>query len=371
MSLIIPKKPQILYAPMLGSLGGGSVRGFGRGVGGGFSPYETGLWAMGDSAGSAGYGMVKYDTENFDRLSTSTDIPCSGSFPSQMADTFVDSAGTIYLVSVDSSVLRVWNSSTLSSVGSVSTGYTSRGMMVYKGYVYWAPNGNINFKKYDLSNPSNPSNVDNLYNGVGSQDWEAMVGVDNKVVFAGATGYVVVVGALNFNRIGTYQINGNTNEITAMCYGADRTFYFGYTNGTVSKAVMNSSGDLSYSNSTSIASGSTIEDLEVDRFGNIHCISRGGTNAYEVFSGSDLTSIAVGTAPADTPASIILNDYMYIADHISLGQHYKYYIPDVLEGTFNPTDAGSKKGPSTNTLLSSYSQSDLHQKNLEQGGLSF
>jgi hypothetical protein len=35
MSLIIPKKPQILYAPMLGSLGGGSVRGFGRGIGGG------------------------------------------------------------------------------------------------------------------------------------------------------------------------------------------------------------------------------------------------------------------------------------------------------------------------------------------------
>lgn len=33
MSLIIPKK-QILYSPMLGSLGGGSVRGFGRGVGG-------------------------------------------------------------------------------------------------------------------------------------------------------------------------------------------------------------------------------------------------------------------------------------------------------------------------------------------------
>jgi hypothetical protein len=34
MSLIIPKT-QILYAPMLGSLGGGSVRGFGRGIGGG------------------------------------------------------------------------------------------------------------------------------------------------------------------------------------------------------------------------------------------------------------------------------------------------------------------------------------------------
>ena len=34
MSFLIPKK-QILYAPMLGSLGGGSVRGFGRGIGGG------------------------------------------------------------------------------------------------------------------------------------------------------------------------------------------------------------------------------------------------------------------------------------------------------------------------------------------------
>ena len=41
MSFIIPKKPQILYAPMLGSLGGGSVRGFGRGVGGGsFFAYD-------------------------------------------------------------------------------------------------------------------------------------------------------------------------------------------------------------------------------------------------------------------------------------------------------------------------------------------
>jgi hypothetical protein len=157
-----------------------------------------------------------------------------------------------------------------------------------------------------------------------------------------------------------------------MCYGADRAVYAGYANGSVSRATMDSIGDLSYSHITSTAANSTIEDLEVDRFGNIHCISRNGTNAYEVFSGSDLTSIAVGnTPPGNNPASIILNDYMYIADHQFLGQHYKYYIPDVIAGTFNPTDAGSKKGPSTNTLLSSYSQSDLHQKNLEQGGLSF
>ena len=371
MSFLIPKK-QILYAPMLGSLGGGSVRGFGRGVGGGFSPYETRLWAMGDGTGSDGHGMVEYDPENFDRLSTSSDVPCSGSFPSQMADTFVASNGTVYLVSAASATLRVWNSSNLSSVGSVSTGYTTRGMMVYNGYVYWAPNGNNSFRKYDLSNPSNPSNVGSEYNGIGNQDWEAMVGVDGRLVFGGGNGWITVLRESTFTRIGSYQLNGNTNEITAMCYGPDRTVYVGYTNGSVSRAIMNSSGDLFYSHSTSTAANSTIEDLEVDRFGNIHCISRDGTNAYEVFSGSDLTSIAVGNIPfSNNPAGIILNDYMYLADHQTLGQHYKYYIPDVIAGTFNPTDAGSRKGPSTNTLLSSYSQSDLHQKNLEQGGLSF
>lgn len=38
MSLIFPKK-EILYAPMLGTLGGGSARGFGRGLGGSANPF--------------------------------------------------------------------------------------------------------------------------------------------------------------------------------------------------------------------------------------------------------------------------------------------------------------------------------------------
>tara|TARA_B100000035_G_scaffold69065_1_gene56519 strand:- start:177 stop:857 length:681 start_codon:yes stop_codon:yes gene_type:complete len=32
--MIFPKKPQVLYAPMLGTIGGGSLRSFGRGTGG-------------------------------------------------------------------------------------------------------------------------------------------------------------------------------------------------------------------------------------------------------------------------------------------------------------------------------------------------
>lgn len=55
MSLIIPKKPQILYAPMLGSLGGGSVRGFGRGVGG-----ASGLYEFGNNSNSGAFRFRGY-----------------------------------------------------------------------------------------------------------------------------------------------------------------------------------------------------------------------------------------------------------------------------------------------------------------------
>ncbi len=52
MSLIIPnKKPQILYAPMLGTLGGGSIRSFGRGAGGSAGLTLAELYAAGTSAG--------------------------------------------------------------------------------------------------------------------------------------------------------------------------------------------------------------------------------------------------------------------------------------------------------------------------------
>ncbi len=39
--MILPKKPQILYAPMLATFGGGSARGFGFGVGGAAKPGEA------------------------------------------------------------------------------------------------------------------------------------------------------------------------------------------------------------------------------------------------------------------------------------------------------------------------------------------
>ena len=51
MSLIVPKKPQILYAPMLSSFGGGSARGFNPGGGGGPVEFELRFLVIGGGGG--------------------------------------------------------------------------------------------------------------------------------------------------------------------------------------------------------------------------------------------------------------------------------------------------------------------------------
>ena len=368
--MIIPKK-EILYAPMLGTLGGASAKGFGQGAGG-FAAYETGLWAMGDALGQDGYGMVQYDTGNFDRLVTSTNIPCHGSYPSVMADTYRSSTGSVYLVSADSSVIQVWSSSSLNQISakSIPGGATTRGIMVHGIYVYWADNNGSTIRKYSLNNVSSLVGVGSVSNGYGTIDFEGNVAVDGYLYFGGGQGYICVIRESDFSRMTTTRVDSNTNEITAMCYGANGALYAGYQNGDIVRFTSYQNG-LNATHSTNTQAGNTIEDLEVDKFGNIHSLSRGSANAYEVFRGSDLHSITHSNLPMSIPAGIILNDYMYVADHEYAGQHYKYYVPDVVAGTFSPTNAGSRRGPTTNTLLGSYSQSELHQKNLEQGGLSF
>ena len=64
MSFIIPKKPQILYAPMLGSLGGGSVRGFGRGVGGSFFAYDFTNHTFTNASATGRYGPTLAACQN-------------------------------------------------------------------------------------------------------------------------------------------------------------------------------------------------------------------------------------------------------------------------------------------------------------------
>ena len=49
--MIFPKKPQILYAPMLSTFGGGSARGFGKNLGGGAAKTLSDHYAAGTTAG--------------------------------------------------------------------------------------------------------------------------------------------------------------------------------------------------------------------------------------------------------------------------------------------------------------------------------
>jgi hypothetical protein len=200
------------------------------------------------------------------------------------------------------------------------------------------------------------------------QDWEGMVAVGGYLYFGGQGGWISVVQESSFSRQTTTRVNNSTNEITAMCYGANGYLYAGYNNGDIIR--FNSYPNGMAATHLYQAAVGIVEDLEVDRFGNIHVLMRGTTNAYLVLD-QTLGFVAQGNLPMGVPSAILINDYMYVADHTSVGQHYKYYVPDVIAGTFSPTNAGTKYGPMTNTLLSSYNQSDLHQKNLEQGGLSF
>ena len=90
MSSLIKIKPQILYAPMLASFGGGSSRGFGRGTGGGIAPDYWGTSSQGYSGYSGGdinfspsysYPTQTWDTANFhDALSVFYDLSRNKAF---------------------------------------------------------------------------------------------------------------------------------------------------------------------------------------------------------------------------------------------------------------------------------------------------
>ena len=82
MSFIVPKKPQILYAPMLASFGGGSARGFNPGGGGGggdvnYSAVSTISGMLGPTSTSSG---ITISDTGEDTLNTSMNSFRNGYF---------------------------------------------------------------------------------------------------------------------------------------------------------------------------------------------------------------------------------------------------------------------------------------------------
>ncbi len=87
MSFLVPKKPQILYAPMLASFGGGSARGFNPGGGPLRAPDFSGATGVVHAGSNAQ--LVRVNVSSFNggtALVDNTDFDIAGNFPAQMLD---------------------------------------------------------------------------------------------------------------------------------------------------------------------------------------------------------------------------------------------------------------------------------------------
>ena len=145
--MIFPKK-EILYAPMLGTLGGGSMRSFGRGTGGG------GPGFIPDFSGSSTYiytgsntTFAKIQAANFTSssgLTINTNFNLTGAFPAQVMDVAFAYDDPTYLriiartsVSNDISTMPLNFSSSTSPTQNVASSYIGNVralMMCRNGY---------------------------------------------------------------------------------------------------------------------------------------------------------------------------------------------------------------------------------------------
>jgi len=80
--MIFPKKPQILYAPMLATMGGGSANGFGRNTGGGLNVEAVDVF--GDGSGLAFWDFEINAAEKGGNYSTSTTSAVQGNHNPQL-----------------------------------------------------------------------------------------------------------------------------------------------------------------------------------------------------------------------------------------------------------------------------------------------
>ena len=152
MSFIIPKKPQILYAPMLVSLGGGSVRGFGRGVGGPAFDGPSGWFAPTRTAGdpasrtASSTSIVSYIRSKTDDIQVLDYIASTNSiaYDPITHDLWAFGAGTATIINWE------YNAAT----DSYGTGMSIGGDGVNQGYnngSVWALGGYAGFVKNDAS----------------------------------------------------------------------------------------------------------------------------------------------------------------------------------------------------------------------------
>ena len=174
MSLIFPKK-EILYAPMLGTLGGGSVRGFGRYSGGGIVlPGEPSrLFAIHTQ------GTHEMDINNnwtTSHLQTTTTVRSDGNFPATMGDVGIDDEGTPWIISFYNSTATLAKVNNLSVSTTQSLGFSNCRAIcsLRNNVIIFADNGNNRLRSYLLNNNGTLTHVDTYQDTARSNDVEFM-----------------------------------------------------------------------------------------------------------------------------------------------------------------------------------------------------
>ena len=195
--MIIPNK-EILYAPMLGTLGGGSARGFGRYAGGGIKLVgePSKLFAVTNNE------LAYYDIQNSlwgsNPSATNSNVYSDGNFPATLGDVALDDEGTPWLYVHGGSRFRcakvndisVWNEQDL-GLSNVRAMVTLR-----NNVIVLSDNSGNALRSYTLNNNGTLTHRDTYSTSGYVQNVETMISPPN---WSGST----VLNSTN-NTLGAY-----------------------------------------------------------------------------------------------------------------------------------------------------------------------
>ena len=378
MSLIFPKK-EILYAPMLGTLGGGSARGFGRGIGGVGGPrLFVHSFQQRNSSYISGEVSIKGFTSSTtaNALQKSTTNTVEGNYSSTVADTYVHTDGKILQVTYKDSYIYLWDADNLAGgpISSDFIGSDCRCLLTASDnniYVFLG-SGNNNVYRYSVSN-SYALSRDQNFTRPRSNTVEGAVSPPNDpfVYYGDHDGYVYQVNITN-GQFNHWSSTGVNITVKSMAFGSNRRVYFGGNAGELGRVDVSTGGvfsNLNTSNSHAWGTGGAIESIVVDKTNRVHWFRRNG--GYLDRTNRDCASITNANfgSRTSTPAGVqAIGDYVYVGTNGSIDDSvFRYPIANVTadEGT-----SGTLLGY-CNELTTDVRTDDNTARNLEEAGVSF
>jgi len=376
MSLIIPKK-EILYAPMLGTLGGGSARGFGRYAGGAGGPrlFVHSFQNFGDSYAGGEVSTTAFtSTTTANALQKTTTPTVGGNFPSTVADTYVHTDGKILQVTYKDSYIYLYDSDDIAS-GPISNdfiGSDCRCLVTASNnsiYVF-LNNGTNSVYEYTVNN-SYQLYRQSSFNRPRSNTVECAVSPpnDNYLYYGDHDGYIYMVDISggNFPNSSSYY-KGITFK--SLSFHHDGRLLFGGNAGEIGRINVTTGGVWNNESSRTHVwgGGGYTGSIEVDQASNVHWWRQGGylevtTSGLSTAGNKDYSSL-VG-APAGIKA---IGDYVYMGTNgVVYDSVFRYpYANFSTHETMNNARLGY-----CNELTTDVRTDDNTARNLENAGLAF